>query len=420
MKKLAWIAAAGAMALAACSTKNESIAPGVADVASAMENLSEITTSRLGKTLRFIPLETTDSSLVGSEWTMRLADGKVIIANAPKISYGNDDADVLVFDINTGKFLNKIGRYGNGPEDFRFAHPSLDRAGKYSYFSAGNSKGWVKYTLDGKFCGKVCPELTAHSHKVVEIDDSTLLVANDEKREGRRSIKFKRFNFNGNPVDSFSVFDGQPAATYNLNFEGSLQIHSCTGGLPKTSQSVTILKNNGRQVVITGGSYYHVGNEFHIHETLCDTVYSVTPQGAVPSLTFNLGENGFPFNQVNIREIRDSEIIVSEVLETPTYALFGLIKGDPTDKESTEYIGFFDRATGSTTVTTLDDGIRDDLRGFMPFSPVKTLPDGSIVGVISMDEIGKWMDDNPDAEMPEELADLDPEANPVLVVISTE
>ena len=54
------------LALGACSTtsqKNE--AQGQIDIVPAFENPTELKVSHLGKNIRYVPLETTDSSLIG-------------------------------------------------------------------------------------------------------------------------------------------------------------------------------------------------------------------------------------------------------------------------------------------------------------------------------------------------------------------
>ena len=54
-----------ALLLAACSTTPQSgKQEGQIDIVSAFENQTELKVSQLGKTIRYVPLETTDSSLV--------------------------------------------------------------------------------------------------------------------------------------------------------------------------------------------------------------------------------------------------------------------------------------------------------------------------------------------------------------------
>ena len=80
MKKTILIGAL-ALALGACSTtsqKNE--AQGQIDIVPAFENPTELKVSHLGKNIRYVPLETTDSSLIGAAWSIRLLENKILVS----------------------------------------------------------------------------------------------------------------------------------------------------------------------------------------------------------------------------------------------------------------------------------------------------------------------------------------------------
>ncbi len=72
LKALSILLSAGIMA--ACSGSHESGKSGTVNVADAIANPSEITTSQLGSKIRFVPLETSDSALIGNAWTMAFTD----------------------------------------------------------------------------------------------------------------------------------------------------------------------------------------------------------------------------------------------------------------------------------------------------------------------------------------------------------
>ena len=76
-----WLGGILASLLTACSpsVQNEK-AEGQIDVLPAFENLTELKVSHLGKTIRYVPLETTDSSLVVGV-QVGLLDDKILIAS---------------------------------------------------------------------------------------------------------------------------------------------------------------------------------------------------------------------------------------------------------------------------------------------------------------------------------------------------
>lgn len=78
MKKQTWLGGILASLLTACSpsVQNEK-AEGQIDVLPAFENLTELKVSYLGKNIRYVPLETTDSSLVAG-LEVGLLDDKIL------------------------------------------------------------------------------------------------------------------------------------------------------------------------------------------------------------------------------------------------------------------------------------------------------------------------------------------------------
>ena len=52
--------------LGSCTPQNKANDPNAIDIAVSLEHLTELKTSQLGKQIRYIPLETTDSSLIAT------------------------------------------------------------------------------------------------------------------------------------------------------------------------------------------------------------------------------------------------------------------------------------------------------------------------------------------------------------------
>ena len=67
------------MMWSACSSGQGEKALGVIHVSSAFENLTELKVSQLGKTVRYVPLETTDESLIGATAALHLLKDKVLV-----------------------------------------------------------------------------------------------------------------------------------------------------------------------------------------------------------------------------------------------------------------------------------------------------------------------------------------------------
>ena len=100
MKKQTWLGGILASLLTACSPSVQNKkADGQIDVLPAFENLTELKVSHLGKNIRYVPLETTDSSLVVGV-QVGLLDDKILISSATRT-----ETHCFLFDRESGKFL---------------------------------------------------------------------------------------------------------------------------------------------------------------------------------------------------------------------------------------------------------------------------------------------------------------------------
>lgn len=113
-------------------------------------------------------------------------------------------------------------------------------------------------------------------------------------------------------------------------------------------------------------------------------------------------------------------MIVSDMIESSDKLFLGVRKGWRTDDDERNFIGYYDKVSGTTHMTRAADGFVDDLTGFMPFYPVVAAPDGSLIGILTQEDILKWIEEHPDATVPQQLqavADSEEEPNPVLVIL---
>ena len=89
--------------LGSCAPQNKANAPNAIDIAASLEHLTELKISQLGKQIRYIPLETTDSSLIGNSYSIKLSKGRIFVST---------NGQCLSFDKQTGKYLGSIGHKG--------------------------------------------------------------------------------------------------------------------------------------------------------------------------------------------------------------------------------------------------------------------------------------------------------------------
>lgn len=144
-----WLYATGLSCLmAACTGTPQSSADDELcsiDVAGAMEKPAELKLSELGSDVRYVPLETTDSCLVGGSPNILLLDKEIVVFSRQTC---------FIFDKESGKFLSKVGHLGDDPEAYSTAAPTYNDVNGLLYFMRRPGK-LQKYDLQGNYRGGV-------------------------------------------------------------------------------------------------------------------------------------------------------------------------------------------------------------------------------------------------------------------------
>lgn len=92
--------------------------------------------------IAYIPLETSDECLLDNILSAKRDGGCYFV---------QDGKGLYAFD-GTGRFLNEIGRRGNGPEEYLYMDCyALDRTNKLVYVVSNVQKKIFRYTYQGKF-----------------------------------------------------------------------------------------------------------------------------------------------------------------------------------------------------------------------------------------------------------------------------
>ena len=95
-------------AIALCSftfgCQSEKTSESVIDLEATAREPKPFTQSDLPGTVSFIPLETTDSSLIGMSANIQVSANRILVSST--------NQPLLVFDKKTGRYLNQIGQKG--------------------------------------------------------------------------------------------------------------------------------------------------------------------------------------------------------------------------------------------------------------------------------------------------------------------
>ena len=94
----------------ACSSKKVEEKEMTINLRQAFEQLEEISVEDIGSHINYVPLETTDESLIGDRAYIRILEDKLLI--------GSREQPVKMFDRKTGKFIRCVGKIGQGADEY--------------------------------------------------------------------------------------------------------------------------------------------------------------------------------------------------------------------------------------------------------------------------------------------------------------
>lgn len=422
--KTAGAAIAGAL-LAGCGA-HESRQAGVIDVVTAISSPTELKVSDLGKTITYVPLATNDSSLVGSQWAVTVTDDLALVRNSGSIVVNgatSASAGVMAFSLADGSYLNPVGHGGQDGEAYMFPFFTVDPKTNVLTFDAANDKR-VKYSADGRFLGTYPQYSKSFSAPRPLITDDTIGISALQNTPGQGdpflSIIFT--SESGRLLDSIPVISTQSEEQMGaLSFSGAVTFDTFDGYMPHSQADGIAFFVEGQPGMYTAPApaLWRSGDELHTLMRFSDTIYSVAMNRAPEAaLIFDMGGQGYTPADNGKRDLTENDLMIGEIVETPATLIFGVSKG--WNKRANAFIGLYDKKEGTTRATKASEGFADDLTGFMPFFPVAATPDGRYVGIVTQEDIAKWMEEHPDAKVPESLqavVDSEEEPNPVLVIV---
>lgn len=379
------------------------------DIAGSIQQLTELKTSDLGKHIRYIPLETTDSCLVANNPRIQLLKETILITTERKS---------LLFDKQTGKFLCEVGHIGDDPEGYSGTNCWIDdHSGILHYLRQPNEL--MKYNQQGQFVGKIKISPAFPMPTSFFFSDSLMIgqyssILNDSYR----SLAF--FDEGGQMLDTL------PALLAPLRFSmddiKSLTIiknHLIFGLMSVEGVFLMKLKNDQELTSAIGNlTLWESGGKVRYRTEFVDTLYTVDKQGFDPYLYFNTGKAHWPGAERASKEDNDNRITVTYVRETDDKLYFQCIKGLYSRLHL--YNGIYDKNTRTTKLGEPGKAFTDDLTHFLPFEPTACSSRGEFAALIQSAHALEWLEEHPEAEENEKLAFLkmlNEDMNPVVVLL---
>lgn len=393
----------------------------VINLAEALKNPSEMTLSLLGSKITYIPLELSDSSLISG-----MVDGMIVTYKYITISnaWFSGDPSCMLFDRTTGKFLNTLGHKGQDPEAYSSTNstPVFD-PGNESFIFQGNSDKLLVFEPNDVFKEYIDLPFPARNVSSFVISSNDLVLREGISMNPNHQNLFK-INNKGEILDSLSLSDSNKEEITTDDISNMTVLRNSVGTLPGYT-FIRELKNGKFDLVFDKFRWlWNAEKEVHFFEAFKDSIYNYTNNTLQPIYAIETGYS--KENLDNLDFLKKSFPLFRTFFETSNSIVFvgnyGLMSG--------EYFGgIYNKKTNETiagklvkiTESSAPSAFVNDIDGFCPVMISCQTEDGNFAGLLTVDHIKSWMDENPDYKFPEEISwikDLPEDANPLVVIVS--
>lgn len=352
-----------ASVLMLCSCASESSQSGITtvDVASGIKEAKALATSSLFDKVEYIPLETTDESIISSVADIRVMNDYILMSSS--------DLPIKLFDRKTGKFIREIGKLGGGPEEYSRGGGApivmyVD-AGDQTIYVASQNKELQHYDVKGNYLGKIAypgniKKYTANNQFFI---DGGNVLTHSRSYIGNCPWETARFS-EQTTADADTTAQIHPRKACDMSQIESISVwkdqYTHLGG---NGSLFLTMKDGGRfEIVPESPSIWKMNDAYRLKGLDVDTIYNIVDNTFVPHLAFDLGEWQCTYDEAFQTEALKSKIKIDFVLENDDYLYLRMHKGLRPGEDVVEYCGFYDKKNKTTHVTDTDK-LRDEAVG---------------------------------------------------------
>ncbi len=306
--------------------------PVIIDIEWGIENQQKLNISELVDDIQYIPLETNNNNLISYIKSIKFVDELILVATF-------NPSSLFSFD-SSGKFLNKIGNQGRGPNEYNFfGNFGIKETNKEVYL----------YGLEPS--------------KLLVYNNNGTLKENLEWPNSR-SDNFHNIEFIAN--DNFVLMQANGGG----NTPYSYKIYSTENKLIKEAINPIQYKMNGVTGFVYAFSYFKFNDDLFVKENLYnDTLYRITPSLEFePKYILNSGKYSCPVqfsqNMMSFFQKNDLKYVrLTHIFDFKEYLTFFFAF------EKKEYFGFYNKSL-KKTFTYPNKGIINDFDGGVDFYPI--------------------------------------------------
>ncbi len=316
--------------------------PYLIDLEKSINNPKIFPISRIGKTIEYIPLETTSSSLIRRITQVVLSDSFIFISDFNRVLQFKRD----------GQFVRQVGANGRGPGEYIYASGfCIDDIKKRIYISAWSIKTILEFDFEGKFVGQI-----------------------------PQNIPSTKFQVYGNNKIIFQHID-MPVSTQN-NSTTLLAISDTLGKIILNFKNHH-LRYSASGLMIGEVPLYNFNGITNFKQFGADTMFTVRIDKLEPYAIFNLGklkmdpDPSIPIKEsdrtIKMKELEE-KFWIKTLLEDPEFIFIGLSQGL---SDSSKYF-IYNKQSGEISFLK-NAGLNNDLDGTIAFWPKYIYKDSILV-----------------------------------------
>lgn len=389
--------------IVSCNNKKDVLPFNVIQVANAVGTYSMLNLSDYAIEIKYIPLETTNLTLIGALPRICFANNYILVWESAGQCY--------LFD-SSGKFCRKIGKYGEGPYEYFFLSQVFIHE---DFIYVSDSEKILIYDMNG--------------YPVERINLWTNDIPDKYRGTGGANMfLLKKDTFVTNVI---SLQDYYPKAIlFESHPSGAKEIK-------EYPNFVTLDKQVKGIKGVETGLTYRFQDEVRIYKGINDTIFTVGQDTEMQvAFVFDLGEYRAPlsFFEWKEKDTQDNYIFSRGIFESNNYLFINFDFGNhspepftstpPRGRQYTRYdvYGVFDKRNGKLTL------LRQPIKGKLGFKndvdngpviwPSYISPNDELVSLISPEEFMEYYENNPNpsAELIEVANKLELDDNPIVIV----
>lgn len=384
-------------------------------LASAFEKQEILKASDYFSTVRYVPLETTEESVIGKDAEIHFVGDRILVTTA--------QGQCLLFEKNTGKFLRKVGHRGEDPEGYSNATAWIDHRTEMIYLES--SKAWVVYDKEGYFSKRISNPVSSGVSAYAFRDDGTYIAYRNEMFNPEEE---KILFFNENEIlESFRV---RQDADLPFNVSDIASISVLKGGEDGYKQfgsptlkgiiDLSFKEADKGFVQLIGATHlWNADDKLYLKVDFNDTIYQVKPTGLIPAKMLDLGEYHWSWNE-QFNKDQDRSFRITHIMECEDYMFVRFVQHIYHADKRTPYTAVLNKKNGTLKIAPVEKGLEDDLNHFFPLQPYTVSPSGEYAGFIQAFDVTEWLGDNAGKTLSpviEHLKQVGEEDNPVLVLM---